>query len=108
MQEEPRTGRPSRTSGEPPATPYGDVVAALRAVLRRHLDAGTPEHEVRRELQAVTRLARSRGVSAERVIVAARAVVREVSEGRPPGDPAANTERRERLISLCVEAYEAD
>jgi hypothetical protein len=98
--------RPMR---EPPATPYGDVVAGLRAVMTQHARGDTRTADLARALQPITRLARARGVSAAQLILAVKEVWARTPAVHPIADDAiANGAELERLVSLCVERYYAD
>jgi hypothetical protein len=99
----------TRAMREPPATPYGDVVAGLRAVITQHARADTPVSDLARALQPVTRLARARGVSAAQLILAVKEVWARTPAVHPvEDDPVASGAHLERLVSLCVERYYAD
>ena len=98
-----------RTMREPPATPYGDVVAGLRAVITQHARGDTRTADLERALQPITRLARARGVSAAQLILAVREVWARTPAVHPIADGAiGNGVELERLVSLCVERYYAD
>ena len=98
-----------RTMREPPATPYGDVVAGLRAVMTQHARTDTAAPELQRALQPVTRLARARGVSAAQLILAVKEVWARTPAVHPVDqDAVASGAQLERLVSLCVERYYAD
>jgi hypothetical protein len=92
---------------EPPATPFGDAVAALRAVVARHFRDDMPEDAVRRDLAPVVRVARACGVTAGQLVIAAKTVWFSWPAVRQ--DPAGTSQIRglERLVSLCVERYYA-
>lgn len=97
------------TMREPPTTPYGDVVAGLRAVMTQHARTDTPAPDLERALQPVMRLARARGVSAAQLILAVKEVWARTPAVRPADqDAIAGGAQLERLVSLCVDRYYAD
>jgi hypothetical protein len=93
---------------EPPATPFGDAVAALRAVVARHYRDDMPEEAVRRDLGSVVRAARARRVPAEQIVIAAKTVWYSWPAVRQQPATAAHVRGLERLVSLCVERYAAE
>ena len=98
-----------RAMREPPATPYGDVVAGLRAVMTQHARSESRTADLQRALQPITRLARARGVSAAQLILAVKEVWARTPAVHPAGEDAAGGGvELERLVSLCVERYYAD
>ena len=93
---------------EPPATPFGDAVAALRAVVARHYRGDMPEDAVRRDLGPVVRAARARGVPAEQIVIAAKTVWYSWPAVRQNPATTAHARGLERLVSLCIERYDAE
>jgi hypothetical protein len=93
---------------EPPATPFGDAVAALRAVVARHFRDGMPDDAVRRDLAPVVRAARARGVTSEQLAIAAKTVWFSWPAVREEPQRASHVSGLARLVSLCVERYDAE
>ena len=93
---------------EPPATRFGDAVAALRAIVARHFRDEMPEDAVRRDLAPVVRVARACGVTAEQLVIAAKTVWFSWPAVRQDPMGASQVRGLERLVSLCVERCYAE
>jgi hypothetical protein len=100
-----RESSPLRAAMEPPVGAFGDVVAALRVIARRHAHDDASPREIRESLRTVTRMARTQGISAAQVIIAAKTAWAAIVDDHTSRDPMAQRARLERLVSLCVDVY---
>lgn len=84
----------------------GATVARLRAVLADHIehpDAADPD--LARVLRQVVTEARNRQIRAEQLVVILKNVWDSLPDARYAIDREAQTQVRQRLVTLCIKAY---
>lgn len=84
----------------------GATVARLRAVLRSHIEhPDKADPELARVLRQIVTEARSRHIRAEQLVVILKNVWDTLPDARFAVDREAQTQVRQRLITLCIKAY---
>ncbi len=84
----------------------GATVARLRAVLANHIEhPDVADPELSQVLRQVVTEARNRQIRAEQLIVIFKNIWDSLPDARHAIDREAQTQVRQRLITLCIRAY---